>query len=453
MIFSNWFQSIHDSFNLDELKLLCTELGIDFEDLPGQTKNGKIRSLLLYCQRHQQGDDLLTYCKKERPITTWPDTFQAAPIGVAPPFWQRHWFIGLMIGMMLSIVLSFTIIAVSSIVSEEKLTELLFSTPTPTILPEQPGETLIIVATFGTPQNTVSPELESQIKFSIDTEAKENGFGSLRVEIVPNILKYHNEEMGRKLGEEYDASIVIWGNQTSESVFYSFLNRRTELLDEITEQRVPIPPDSTQFVTEYFPNEIKNFSMFIIGQSYLASQNYDQAIKMHEAIANSLPGDSAFDKTIDVYYALGWLYQGPKREYTKAIDYLTDALAIDEEYINGYFLRGIAKRKLKDWDGAIEDYTIVTQLDPDFPNAYANIGAVYYQKGDLENAIAYYNEAEALTQKLDFVYGGRGRVHEELGNLDEAIADYRKFIELNDNPEMQQEFEERIKRIESEQNQ
>lgn len=57
-------------FNIDELKELCFELSIDYEDLSGSTKSDKIRELIDYCQRRGRINELLIAYRRARPNST-----------------------------------------------------------------------------------------------------------------------------------------------------------------------------------------------------------------------------------------------------------------------------------------------------------------------------------------------------------------------------------------------
>jgi hypothetical protein len=60
-------------FNLEELRTLCFELGISFDELGGQGVRGVARELLLYVQRRDRLPELLTTLRVERPSVAWPD--------------------------------------------------------------------------------------------------------------------------------------------------------------------------------------------------------------------------------------------------------------------------------------------------------------------------------------------------------------------------------------------
>lgn len=59
------------SFNMDEIRLICLEMSIDFEILSGDNKNRKILDLLLFCQRQGTIDRLLEICRRDRPRFDW----------------------------------------------------------------------------------------------------------------------------------------------------------------------------------------------------------------------------------------------------------------------------------------------------------------------------------------------------------------------------------------------
>ena len=60
-------------FNLEELRTLCFELGIPFDELGGQGLRGVARELLLYVQHRDQLPELLAALTVERPSVAWPD--------------------------------------------------------------------------------------------------------------------------------------------------------------------------------------------------------------------------------------------------------------------------------------------------------------------------------------------------------------------------------------------
>jgi hypothetical protein len=73
-------QELKKHFNEDELRSLCFDLGVDYEDLQAQGKAGKARELILYQERRGDSDRLIDRCRELRPTISWEDTSGISPI-------------------------------------------------------------------------------------------------------------------------------------------------------------------------------------------------------------------------------------------------------------------------------------------------------------------------------------------------------------------------------------
>jgi hypothetical protein len=63
---------IVEAFNTNELRLLCAELNIDYENLGSGGKEIIVLELINYLDRRGNIDELLKYCQRERPGYAWP---------------------------------------------------------------------------------------------------------------------------------------------------------------------------------------------------------------------------------------------------------------------------------------------------------------------------------------------------------------------------------------------
>ena len=63
--------AINEQFNEEELRDLCFELGVDYENLPAGSKANKARELVTYFARRQQIPDLTAALHDRRPHTPW----------------------------------------------------------------------------------------------------------------------------------------------------------------------------------------------------------------------------------------------------------------------------------------------------------------------------------------------------------------------------------------------
>lgn len=72
-------QLLSDHFSVPELRALIFDLGIDHEEIAGDTKSEKIISLVSYAKRDNKLASLVRLCQKRRPFANWPPFPPAAP--------------------------------------------------------------------------------------------------------------------------------------------------------------------------------------------------------------------------------------------------------------------------------------------------------------------------------------------------------------------------------------
>jgi len=133
-------EALNECYNEDELKTLCADLGIDYDDLAGGTKQSKVRELIDYLRRREQVRDLIEAVSKQRPHKNWhrlanPQLEQQ----VTPYSSFQKWLV-------------ISAIAISSmliVILVALLTRELFAISTP-----QPTPTTLSLAVTSTPQRT-----------------------------------------------------------------------------------------------------------------------------------------------------------------------------------------------------------------------------------------------------------------------------------------------------------
>ncbi len=79
-------QAISQSFSIEELEILCADLGIDPESIPGRDsgKDYWITQILAHFQRRKQMPALLAALQERRPDVAW----DAPPAAPAAPWWD-----------------------------------------------------------------------------------------------------------------------------------------------------------------------------------------------------------------------------------------------------------------------------------------------------------------------------------------------------------------------------
>jgi WD40 repeat protein/LysM repeat protein len=86
-------KTLTQRFSLDELKTLCFDLGIDFEELPAKTKSGIARELVEYCKHRHRIDDLVKKGRELRSDIDWPAPPAPPPSGKQGTHHPRRTFL------------------------------------------------------------------------------------------------------------------------------------------------------------------------------------------------------------------------------------------------------------------------------------------------------------------------------------------------------------------------
>ena len=66
-------KAIQTAFDMEELKTLCFQVGVDYDDLTGEGNRAKARELVEWCERHGKTEMLTLACFSERPNLFWGD--------------------------------------------------------------------------------------------------------------------------------------------------------------------------------------------------------------------------------------------------------------------------------------------------------------------------------------------------------------------------------------------
>lgn len=72
-------------FSEEELKTLCSDLGVDYDDLPGQGKEGKARELIGHLERRGCINNLIEIGRRSRTKIDWPGTISGERTPAKPP--------------------------------------------------------------------------------------------------------------------------------------------------------------------------------------------------------------------------------------------------------------------------------------------------------------------------------------------------------------------------------
>lgn len=319
-------------------------------------------------------------------------------------------------------------------------------TPPPTATPlafatATDSETLILIASFYVSEGNRNTLPHREIRDEIRAEVQRIGEINIRVEVESTVLDSDQLDAAEALGKRYNASMVIWGDDTGVRVTVNFLNLREPDLDAATVttretefSQLAAPRALTSFVTNDFPQQMPFFALFAIGQFGFLREEYMMALAQIEATMGALPTTTTPDGLADAYFRLGWLYQTQSPiDLNKSIAFYDKAIELKPNFAIAYSNRGNAHKNRGDLTSAIADCSRAIELNPSLELTYLVRGAAYRAQGDLSSAMADYAKAIELNPNLADAYHNRGNVHRDWGDLVAAIADYDKAIELNSN--------------------
>ena len=155
------------------------------------------------------------------------------------------------------------------------------------------------------------------------------------------------------------------------------------------------------------------------GDYVLAILDYGQAIRLDPNVA-------------DDYFIRGWAY-AQKGDLDRAIQDYDQALRLAPNHAPYYVNRGEAYAEQGDYDRAFQDYDQAIRLDPNNASAYRVRSVAYANRGDYDRAIQDADQAIRLNPNDATAYHSRGWVYAQQGDYDRAIQDYDQAIRLDPN--------------------
>ena len=309
-------------------------------------------------------------------------------------------------------------------------------------MPEQAGEVLIVIATFDRGEGVADARPHAEIQRSIQEEAEALAFANLRVEVEPTALVADDRAGADVLGERYNASLVIWGEESSVRITVNFFNRKEPAFDaadvQITETKRTFmtattkPEPYTQFVTEELPRVLKFLTLFAVGQSYYTNQQYNHSAQMIERAVQYIPKNISVEGLPDAYFRLGWLYQEPLKDINKAINNYGQSLELvttDTIYLYLYIQQ--KDTSSTGFNLSLDVYDALTEYAPQSSFSYIIRGNKYYSLQKYDLAIKDFDRAVTLDSANPMAYYYRGLTYRELDDSAKANADYQQATQLD----------------------
>jgi tetratricopeptide (TPR) repeat protein len=132
-------------------------------------------------------------------------------------------------------------------------------------------------------------------------------------------------------------------------------------------------------------------------------------------------------KTSDEYIDHG-IKKYEAKEYMEAIVSFNEAIALDDNSYQAYYMRGNIKQRFGDIHGAMKDYNKSVDANSKFPEAYFERGNIKYVLQDYYGAINDYTQAIALNENNLEAYYKRGQAKQQLEAYQDAINDCTQIL-------------------------
>ncbi len=243
----------------------------------------------------------------------------------------------------------------------------------------------------------------------------------------------------RKIGKDFNALIVIWGNLVGDKKFHPRITIVDNQLPShiLTNGRSLKPQNISEF---NLPSELVNqpilLGHFLAGYNYYRREDYLAALSCFEAVLNRPATDAIELKYIQFFAGNSYLFlfKGQEKKAShidKAITNYSKAIKIDPKYDKAFGNRGLAYHRQGNYEEAISDYSKVLEINPKDAKAYYNRGLAYIHQSHYEEAVADFSKIIEIDSKDVKAYYNRGLVYYRQGNYDEAVADFSKTIEIN----------------------
>jgi tetratricopeptide (TPR) repeat protein len=115
------------------------------------------------------------------------------------------------------------------------------------------------------------------------------------------------------------------------------------------------------------------------------------------------------------------------QQHQKSVQYVNEALRLDETHPQAYFIKGMNYKELGDTTKAISTFLTATEQDPEHFEAFMQLGLLYSARGS-DLAVAYLDNAINLDSTRMDAWYAKAMFHQNNGNPQEARAIYRKMI-------------------------
>jgi len=294
-------------------------------------------------------------------------------------------------------------------------------------------ETLILVSEFANyGGEQIGYNIAGRIQEALRQDFDETELENVRIELLPQIVS--NERAAQHMGEEFHASLVIWGEFDSGRVIAVVSAPTAEERIESREQRwlITSSEELNSIVNSDLPRDVRWLSLYVLGRIQLSLQHYDLAEQVFRRALIEDTQDAS--KAGRIYFFLGLIEDyAQDSNLNEVIAYYSEAVEKFPGLISAYNNRGVAylgRGQAGDLERALADFQVATAADESYEPAVINLAITLFRQdpGSQEKAIdlllqfeTQHAESADLQNTLCWYMSLAGRPDDALPHCDLAV--------------------------------
>jgi len=163
-------------------------------------------------------------------------------------------------------------------------------------------------------------------------------------------------------------------------------------------------------------------ALLLLGLCYLNINKPDKAIKELERISELIPQD------VDSLSLLSLAYRD-KEDFTKSLEYIEKAIAIDSENIKWRLQYAETLDLMREDEKALREFEYIMEKDPANPRVYSSLGLFYMNRGEYERGVSFFEKSLQIARSPE-IYYYLGFAYKKVGRNKEAIESLKRYLEL-----------------------
>lgn len=323
---------------------------------------------------------------------------------------------------------------------EESTRETATDEPIPTIsgtaLPFAPAgddEVLVIVTDFEQEGVNADTRIYQALAQQVRTEQLEG----VRVERLEGIRPLLQED-AVSIGEQYGATLVIWGTADSIGIQPRYeIVRNQDAITGGVALGASAGGDASSFsayVTEGINSEFEFLMLYMLAQLAIANDQPDKAVDLLGDAMEIELGSAERELGLADASFLRCQTNRQLGNLEEAAADCTTALEVDEEMTPARYYRGVIYAELGQDAAALDDLNVVFNLsETSSANSYASMGMSMRDLGYYEAALVYFNKALEMEPENNYAILNRGTTYMLMEQFEPAMADINQAIAVLDN--------------------